>query len=195
MSWNDLVPDLHALDRGDAEAAERIRERFSRRHAVLVSDMSGFSRITQRRGITAFLALIERMRQLCGPCVEAAGGRVVKAEADNLLAVFPTPDAALTAGLAMHAACMADSLAREPDDQVRVCLGIGYGDLIDIGDDVFGDELNLASKLGEDLADPQEILLTPAAAEPVTARLEPYGPESHSLLLAGLHLNYWRIAV
>ncbi|TNE86363.1 MAG: adenylate/guanylate cyclase domain-containing protein [Deltaproteobacteria bacterium] len=195
MSWDDLVHDLEELDTGDAEAESRIRARFEQEHAVLVLDMSGFSRITQKRGIVAFLALIQRMRTLCGPHIRGAGGRLVKAEADNLLAVFPDPDAALTAALGMHTACGEDAVDRERDDQVRVCIGIGYGPLIDIHHDIFGDELNLASKLGEDLADPGEILLTPSAAKPVESRLEPFEPESHILELSGLRLSYWRISV
>ena len=44
-------------------------------------------------------------------------------------------------------------------------MGIGYGPSLLVGDeDIFGNELNLASKLGEDMAEPNEILLTEAAA-------------------------------
>jgi adenylate cyclase len=194
MSWHDLVPDLEAFDRGDAAAATRIQERFEQPLAVLVLDMSGFSRIARQRGIVAFLALIERMRALCSPCIAAAGGRRVKAEADNLLAVFPSTDAALSAALAMLEACATDSRQRPPLEQVKICLGIGYGPLIDLGEDVFGDELNLASKLGEDLADPGEILLTEAAAGAVLQRLAAHDPTDHLLALSGLRLPYVRIA-
>ena len=44
-----------------------------------------------------------------------------------------------------------------------LCVGIGYGRVLRIGDrDVFGQEVNAASKLGEDLATAGEILVTEA---------------------------------
>ena len=40
-------------------------------------------------------------------------------------------------------------------------MGLGYGDILKIGDaDVFGAEVNAASKLGEDIAKESEILCT-----------------------------------
>lgn len=51
-------------------------------------------------------------------------------------------------------------------DEVYASFVIGYGSLLVIGgDDVYGDEMNLACKLGEDLAERGEVLLTQAAFE------------------------------
>jgi class 3 adenylate cyclase len=53
------------------------------------------------------------------------------------------------------------NVSRAPEDQVLLCLGIGYGDMLRIAeDDVFGAEVNAASKLGEDTAKAGEILVT-----------------------------------
>ena len=50
---------------------------------------------------------------------------------------------------------------REPSEQVLLCIGVGHGDMLRISDDdVFGAEVNAASKLGEDTAGPGEILVT-----------------------------------
>lgn len=50
---------------------------------------------------------------------------------------------------------------RLANEQVLLCLGLGYGRLLRIGDeDVFGEEVNASSKLGEDTAGPWEILVT-----------------------------------
>ena len=43
-------------------------------------------------------------------------------------------------------------------------MGIGFGPTLVIAEsDLFGEEMNLACKLGEDIAGPRQILLTPAA--------------------------------
>jgi adenylate cyclase len=59
------------------------------------------------------------------------------------------------------------------NERLRFSYGVGYGDVLDLDGDVFGLEVNLASKIGEDLARPGEILLTPQAAaalDPATLR-------------------------
>jgi len=48
----------------------------------------------------------------------------------------------------------------DPDDHLNMCLGLGFGRVLKLTDDVFGDEVNLAYKLGEDLAVVAEILVT-----------------------------------
>ena len=52
----------------------RIRETFGETHAVLVMDMSGFSRMTIKHGIIHFLAMIHRMnhrKSLSGICLQS----------------------------------------------------------------------------------------------------------------------------
>ena len=60
---------------------------------------------------------------------------------------------------------------RVTDEQLCFSYGIGYGDMLDLEEDLFGLEVNLASKLGEDLAKPGEALLTPTAAAALSPAL------------------------
>jgi class 3 adenylate cyclase len=64
----------------------------------------------------------------------------------------------------MERALLRFNRARPEDERFHFSYGIGYGEVLDLEDDVFGLEVNLASKLGEDLARPGQVLLTPAAA-------------------------------
>ena len=88
---------LPASGTGVIDAA--IEKAFVRSVAILVLDMCGFSRITQRHGIIHFLAMIHQMEQAARPAIEGNGGEVIKQEADNLFAVFATPEQALEAAL------------------------------------------------------------------------------------------------
>jgi adenylate cyclase len=54
-----------------------IRTRFQERHAVMVLDMCGFSRLTLQHGIVHFLAMIRRMHSMVRPIIGGAKGRVV----------------------------------------------------------------------------------------------------------------------
>jgi len=166
---SDLQPLLHEYnehpDRRDRVLAE-IDERFRRDVAVLVLDACGFSRTVKGRGIVHFLALLERVERLVRPCVEEQNGRILRREADNLYAVFDTADHALRAARQIQRDVRAANEALPQEDEVGVSIGIGFGELLLVGpDDAWGDEMNLASKLGEDLADCDEILITHAARE------------------------------
>ena len=146
------------------EIRSEIDEQFRRDVAVLVLDACGFSRTVKGRGIVHFLALLERLERLIRPCVEEQHGRILRREADNLYAVFDTADHALASALLIQRDVRTANEALPEDEEVGVSIGIGYGELLLVGpDDAWGDEMNLASKLGEDLADCDQILLTEAA--------------------------------
>ncbi len=143
---------------------DEIAGEFQRPMAVLMLDMCGFSRISHHHGIIAFLAMIVQMEEAARPAVEGNGGRVVKQEADNLLAAFPRPEQALEAALDVFRAFEAINTVVPDERDIRGSVGIGYGPMLVVGDDdLYGTELNFASKLGEDLACAHEILLTAAA--------------------------------
>ena len=150
-------------DRAEAIDAH-IRETFERRVAILVLDMTGFSRTVARHGIIHYLAMIQQMEAAAVPAVVDNHGRVVKQEADNLLAVFDEPGDAVEASFDILRAFEAINSVVPEERDLKGCIGIGFGDALVIGDDdLFGHEMNLASKLGEDLAEASEILLTEAA--------------------------------
>ncbi|MGF1460272.1 MAG: adenylate/guanylate cyclase domain-containing protein [Leptolyngbyaceae cyanobacterium] len=138
------------------EIDREICRRFSTTCAVVVLDMANFSRLTQAVGIIATLQQIQTMRDLAIPIIEQGNGRVLKTDADNLYAQFTHADAAV-----ITMTCVRQHLH---DADIHISVGIGYGELLLVDThDLFGHEMNLASKLGEDLAKDDEIWLTEAA--------------------------------
>jgi class 3 adenylate cyclase len=145
-----------------------IRARFERHRAVLIGDMSGFSRITRQAGIVHFLGLIHRMHELCLPLVRHTG-TLVKTEADNLYASFATAQLAVETAIAMRRACDEASADREPHETIELAVGIAYGPILDLdGKEFYGDAVNIASKLGEDLASGGDVFVARPAFESVT---------------------------
>ncbi|HET6283199.1 MAG TPA: adenylate/guanylate cyclase domain-containing protein [Polyangia bacterium] len=141
-----------------------IHRRFAQTRAVMVLDMCGFSRLTMRHGITHFLAMIHRLHGIVRPIVVACGGEVVKTEADNVFAVFGDVLPATAAAREIQNRLRAANVFLPEDWDLHVSLGIGYGEILMIGrGDLFGSEVNIASKLGEDVAGRGETLLTQAA--------------------------------
>ena len=116
------------------------------------------------------MMVFERAVRALRPVVRRAGGRLVKVEADSLMLCFRDPSAACRGVLAVEAGLRRLNRGRPANERLRFSYGIGYGELLELEKDLFGLEVNLASKLGEDLAKPGEALLTPAAAASLDAR-------------------------
>ncbi|NJO09594.1 MAG: adenylate/guanylate cyclase domain-containing protein [Leptolyngbyaceae cyanobacterium SL_1_1] len=162
----------------------QIQTIFGQTLAVIVLDASGFSLSAQQSGIISALAEIRRLQAIAVPVVEAAGGSVFKLEADNVYAHFPNAEAAVAAAQAL--------IERLNAENLHASIGLGYGEMLVVADtDVFGEELNLASKLGEDLAGRDEILITEAAF----CSLPPPALSADMLMMevSGLRLRTYRL--
>jgi class 3 adenylate cyclase len=161
---NQLLSERNQHAARAAAIDEQILRAFQQEVAILAMDMCDFTRITMTHGIIHFLAMIRQMEEVSTPAVDGNGGRVIKQEADDLFAVFGEPAQALEAALDILRGFDAINNVLPPERHLHCSIGIGFGEALIIDDaDLFGVEMNLASKLGEDLARCGEILLTEAA--------------------------------
>jgi adenylate cyclase len=161
--WN-LIDERTRAGSDTAAIDQRIWDLFGQDWAVVFTDLVGFSRQVARFGILHFLQVILEQKRLLLPIIERHDGLLIKLEADSLLVLFRHARTAVACTVAMQRACRALNARRVPEEQVILCAGIGYGTLLKIGDDdVYGHEVNAASKLGEDTAKANEILVTAAA--------------------------------
>ena len=145
-------------------------EEFGAEYAVFVLDMSGFSLLTRKYGIVHYLSMVRRMQMTTEPIVKSYGGFMIKYEADNCFAVFPDPLAAVNAAIAMQHAFSSENLLTSEDLDIHISCGIDYGKILIVGhEDCFGDPVNRASKMGEDLAVAGEILVTKEAMDMIPA--------------------------
>jgi adenylate cyclase len=140
-----------------------------RKRAVVFTDTADFTLRTARDGILHFLMVFDTVASLAEKVVKKTGGEMVKVEGDSLLLRYEDASAAVRSVLALDDAIQRYNRGRAENEQVHFSYGVGYGDVLDTDDDMFGLEVNLASKIGEDLAEPGEALLTASAA----AALEP----------------------
>jgi len=149
---------------GFESLSEELWKRFGETRAVLVLDFSGFTRTTQARGIVFFLWTVTPLREIILEAFHNNGALRTRRETDNLFAEFSTPDQALSAAFAIHQALEKEAVEMAEGENASAGIGIGYGPLLlSETEGMFGNEMNLASKLGEDLAQGGETLLTQAA--------------------------------
>jgi class 3 adenylate cyclase len=154
-------------DAAEQETARaRIWDEFGTEGAVFISYMTSFSSTARKIGVCHFLKLIHRARQTIAPIITANNGTLLKCEADNCYAFFERPDDAIRASFDVNSALFESNERYPISEQIYLSVGIDYGRVLLIDHaDYFGDPVNTASKLGEDLAIKAETLVTERAIE------------------------------
>ena len=168
--FQDLLLNFSQTEEKDQrhKLEETLWAEYGAEYAVFVLDMSGFSLLTRKHGIVHYLSMVRRMQLTTEPIVKSFGGIMIKYEADNCFAVFPDPLAAVNAAIAMQHAFAAENLLTSDDLDIHISCGIDYGKILIIGhEDCFGEPVNRASKIGEDLAAAGEIFVTKEAMDKI----------------------------
>lgn len=185
QSFYKLVDEYNMATGSEAvkQAEQKLWSTYGKDMAVLCLDMSGFTFLTQKHGLIHFLGMIRRMQLATSPIVERFKGNVIKFEADNLFAVFSTVEEAIQAAISINIALQAMNTLTAESKDLSVSIGISYGNILLIeGKDAFGDAINLASKLGEDIAEKGEILVTKeACAKLVSPSVFNFNKEKYSV--------------
>jgi len=132
--------------------------------AIVFTDIVGFTALMQRDEKAA-LRLLQDQESLVPPLLEAHRGRLVKTIADALLIEFPTALDAVEFGVDFQRLAH-ERNARPGLEPLRLRVGIHSGDVQEVRNDIFGDAVNVASRI-ESLADPGVVLLS----EPVYAQV------------------------
>jgi adenylate cyclase len=179
---------------GRKNIEESLWKQYGVERIIFVLDMSGFSLLTRKHGIIHYLSLVRRMQLTAEPIIESFGGTVIKFEADNCFAEFPDALPAINAAIALQLAFEASNLLTADEFDVHIACGIDYGKILIIGDDdCFGDPVNRACKLGEDIAASGEILVTKEVMQrvPLDAKIK---QQEVNLSISGITIDAYTIA-
>src|SRR5712664_3517823 len=119
----------------------------SRQTTVLFADVSGSTKLYETAGDAAAMVAIGRCIERMRKAAESTGGRVVKTIGDEVMVLFPSPDAAAGAASEMHATI--EQLPEVGGTRLGVRIGFHSGPVIQRDNDVFGDTVNMAARLVE----------------------------------------------
>jgi class 3 adenylate cyclase len=193
--FDSLIAEFSELrDAGEMELArQHIWERFGTEGAVFISDMASFSSTSRKIGVCHFLKLIHRARQIIAPLIAKNNGLLLKCDADNCYAFFDNTDDAIRASFDINAELFRHNDEFSLTEQIYLSVGIDYGRVLLIGDvDFFGDPVNTASKLGEDLAIKAETLVTKRAIEQAGLKI-PETAERMVARISDIKIKYVRL--
>jgi adenylate cyclase len=138
--------------------------------ALLVADAVGYSgRMREDETATHHLVMAD-LASLLAPSVREHGGRVVKTTGDGLLAEFSSVVDCVQCAMQIQEAVASRRSAGPEEGRLLYRIGINLGDIIVEPDDIYGDGVNLATRL-QGLAEPGGILLSGDAYRHVKGKL------------------------
>lgn len=145
--------------------------------AILFADVVGSSRLMGRDEAGTVARLLEHLNQRLAPAAERCGGRVIRLTGDGGLVEFGSAVGALRAAIEFQQA-MTEANRDQPEEKAIVFrIGIHLGDVIVQGDNIYGDDVNVAARL-EAEAPPGGIVVSRAVREAVSGRTK---AELHAL--------------
>jgi class 3 adenylate cyclase/pSer/pThr/pTyr-binding forkhead associated (FHA) protein len=134
-------------------------ESLRRNVCVLFTDLKGSTSYFEKYGDAAGLMMVHRSTTMLSLAVERHAGRVIKTIGDSVMAVYEDPLEAIASSIEMQEAIDADNKDKEESRRVSVRIGINYGLGLVKSNDVFGDVVNVASRV-ESAAAPEQILVS-----------------------------------
>jgi adenylate cyclase len=137
--------------------------------AIMFTDMVGFSR-QMGADEARMLRLLDVHNQAIQQAVAAHHGTVIKTVGDAFLVDFPSVVHAVQCAQAIQAQFRTHNAGKDSTEQIHVRIGIHLGDIVQRDGDVFGDGVNIASRL-QGLAEPDAICLSQVVYKEVEKKL------------------------
>lgn len=155
---NDGVTRILSLDSERPDQAAEL-ERLRRNITVLFTDIKGSTAYFEKYGDSAGLLMVHHTNTLLGQVVEKHGGKVIKTIGDAVMASFEDHTEAVAAAIEMQEAIVADTADKPEARRVKIRIGLNFGLGFVKSNDVFGDVVNVASRV-ESAASPDQILIS-----------------------------------
>jgi len=127
--------------------------------AIVAGDISGYSRLMQidEEGTHNRVKRIER--DLIEPTIVEHHGKLVKTTGDGFIAIFDSPVEAVRCSIVIQQNLVGRNAALPKHHWIEYRIGINLGDVIIETDDVYGDGVNIATRL-EGIADPGQVYIS-----------------------------------
>lgn len=137
--------------------------------AVLFADLRGSTGLFESLGNRAATEVVSRCVHEIAAGVDRDGGTVAKTLGDGLLAFFDSPSDAVRAASRMHDILerpVDTGALRQPagsvDSTLRLHVAISHGEVLEAGNECYGDAINVAARLLDHASDRETLITGPA---------------------------------
>ena len=139
--------------------------------AILAVDMVGYSRLMGSDEAGTLEALKSVRTDLIECKVAEHQGRIVKLMGDGMLVEFPSVVSAVSCAVEVQRGMQERNADAPQDRRIQFRIGVNLGDVIAEGEDIFGDGVNVAVRLGT-VARPGGIAISGSVRDHVGNRLD-----------------------
>jgi len=138
--------------------------------AIVAGDIAGYSHLMEldEEGTHARVKRIER--DLIQPSITEHYGRLVKTTGDGFIAIFDSPVEAVRSAIVIQQNMSGRNAAQPRNLWIEYRVGVNLGDVIIEEDDIYGDGVNIASRL-ESIADPGQVYISGGIYEQIKNKL------------------------
>jgi class 3 adenylate cyclase len=138
---------------------EELQNRFTKKMAVLFTDVEGSSAFFTTHGDVAGRIMLEKHNNLLFPIIEDHQGVIIKTIGDSIMASFNDPKMALKSAVVMQRKLVSYNQDRPRKSQIHIRISINFGDIIVEDNDIFGNVVNVTSRILS-IAKPDHILIS-----------------------------------
>jgi len=114
--------------------------------AILAADVAGFSKHMERDEV-ATLAALTKLRDISDEIITEFDGRITSTAGDSVIAEFPSVLSAVEAAVNIQEQLFTYNHKPENKHPLWFRIGLNVGDVMVKGSDIFGDGVNVASRL------------------------------------------------
>ncbi|MBI3194844.1 MAG: adenylate/guanylate cyclase domain-containing protein, partial [Ignavibacteriae bacterium] len=137
---------------------------------IMFTDIKGFSKMMEANE-TKTLQLLEAHNSIMSDCVQRHGGSVVKTVGDAYLVMFESAVSAVSCAMEVQQTFLSSAKQGLELGAVKVRIGIHLGDVVIKENDVFGDGVNIASRI-QSLAQPGGLNISSSVYDQVKKKLD-----------------------
>ncbi|QQN63218.1 SUMF1/EgtB/PvdO family nonheme iron enzyme [Bradyrhizobium diazoefficiens] len=134
--------------------------------AIIVGDIASYSRLMEadEEGTHARVKRIER--DLIEPSIAEHHGKLVKTTGDGFIAIFDSPVEAVRRSIVIQQNLIGRNASLSRDSRIEYRIGVNLGDVIVDADDIYGDGVNIATRI-EGIAEPGQVYISGAIYEQI----------------------------
>jgi adenylate cyclase len=137
--------------------------------AIFAADVEGYSRLMEQDEIGT-LRRLTACRTILDERITAHRGRIFGSAGDSVVADFASAIDAMQCAVAVQEALAKENSSQATEQQMHFRIGVHVGDVLVQGENLFGDGVNIASRL-EALAEPGGICISGTARDQIGTKL------------------------
>jgi len=134
--------------------------------AIIVGDIASYSRLMQADEEGTHVRVKRIERDLIQPSIVEHHGSLVKTTGDGFIAIFDSPVEAVRCSIVIQQNLIGRNASLPKETRIEYRIGVNLGDVIVEPDDVYGDGVNIATRI-EGIAEPGQVFISGAIYEQI----------------------------